>query len=130
MTIFNKIIKGEIPCHKLAESEDFFSFLDIRPIHRGHALVIPKQEIDYIFDLDDDLLGRLMVWAKPIAKALEEVVDCERIGIMVAGLEVPHTHVHLVPIDGIGDLNFANAREAEHADLAALAAAVRAKLGA
>ena len=128
MTIFTKIINGEIPCHKIAESDDFFAFLDIRPIKRGHCLVIPKQETDYIFDLDDDLLGRLMIWAKPIARALESVVDCERIGIMVAGLEVPHTHIHLVPMTGIGDLAFANASAGDHADLAELAEAVRAQL--
>lgn len=129
MSIFTKIIAGEIPCHKIAESDEFFAFLDIRPVNRGHALVIPKQEVDYIFDVDDDLLGRLMVWAKPIAKAIEAVVPCQRIGIMVAGIEVPHTHIHLIPINGVGDLAFANAKNADPADLAALGEAVRAELG-
>jgi histidine triad (HIT) family protein len=128
MTIFTKIIAGEIPCHKIAETDEFLAFLDIRPVHRGHALVIPKKEVNYIFDLDDDLLGRLMVWAKPIAKALEAVVDCKRVGIMVAGLEVPHTHIHLIPIDSIGDLAFANARDGDPDDLAALAKAVSEQL--
>jgi histidine triad (HIT) family protein len=129
MSIFTKIIAGEIPCHKIAESDEFFAFLDIRPVNRGHALVIPKQEVDYIFDVEDDLLGRLMVWAKPIAKAIEAVVPCQRIGIMVAGIEVPHTHIHLIPINGVGDLAFANAKNADPADLAALGEAVRAELG-
>ncbi|MFT5130485.1 MAG: histidine triad (HIT) family protein [Rhodothermales bacterium] len=128
MSIFTKIIAGEIPCHKIAETDDFFAFLDIRPVSRGHALVIPKKEVEYIFDMDDDLLGRLMVWAKPIAKALKAVVPCKRIGIMVAGIEVPHTHIHLIPIDGVGDLAFANAKDGDQAELAALAEAVRAQL--
>jgi histidine triad (HIT) family protein len=125
MTLFTKIINGEIPCAKLYEDDRFFAFLDIRPITRGHALVIPKQEIDYIFDVPDDLLGQLLVVAKPIARAIEKVVPCERIGIMVAGLEVPHCHVHLVPMQGIGDLNFAHATPADPGDLTELANRIR-----
>ena len=104
------------------ETDDrFLSFLDIRPIAKGHALVIPKQEIDYIFDLDDTLLGDIMCFAKPVAKAIEQVIDCQRIGVMVAGLEVPHAHVHLVPIQAIGDLNFAHAKPANMDNLKGLA---------
>ncbi|MDA0321343.1 MAG: HIT family protein [Verrucomicrobia bacterium] len=124
-TIFTKIINGEIPCEKLAEDDRFFSFLDIRPIHEGHTLVIPKREIDYIFDLDDDLLAGVMHFARPIAAALKAVVPCKRIGIMVAGIEVPHAHVHLVPISDVGDLNFGHARAADPAALAALAEKIR-----
>jgi histidine triad (HIT) family protein len=128
-SIFTRIINGEIPCHKLAETDEFFAFLDINPIARGHALAIPKAEVDYVFELDDDTLGRLMVFAKKVGKAIEAVVPCERMGIMVAGLDVPHCHVHLVPINGIGDLSFANAKAANHDELASLAEAVRTTLG-
>lgn len=124
-TIFRKIIDGDVPCHKLFEDDNYLSFLDMRPINPGHALVIPKIDNDYIFDLDDDVLAGLLVAAKPVAKAIEQVVTCERIGLMVAGLEVPHTHVHLVPINGIGDLNFAKANDATQEELAALAEQIR-----
>lgn len=128
-TIFTKIIAGEIPCHKLAENDTYLSFLDIRPIAHGHALVIPKLEVNYIFDLEDELLQGLLTFGKPIAKALEAEVTCKRIGIMVAGLEVPHAHVHLVPMNAISDLNFANANpEPDHDALGALAERVRARL--
>ena len=128
MTLFSKIIAGEIPCAKLYEDEHFFSFLDIRPIKRGHALVIPKQEIDYIFDVPDELLQQMLVVAKPIAKAIEAHVPCQRIGMMVAGLEVPHCHIHLIPIDGVGDLNFSLASQADPAELTELAKKIRAEL--
>lgn len=105
-TIFTKIVKGEIPCHKIAENKDFLAFLDIRPLAAGHTLVIPKQEIDYFFDLEDDQLSALMVFAKKVAKAIEAEVPCKRIGVSVIGLEVPHTHVHLVPINAITDMTF------------------------
>lgn len=105
-TIFTKIVNGEIPCYKVAETEEFLAFLDIRPIAKGHTLAIPKKEVDYIFDLDDDMLSRLMVFSKRVAKALKSVVPCERIGVSVIGLEVPHAHVHLVPINAISDLTF------------------------
>lgn len=127
-TIFTKIIKGEIPCHKIAEDDRFFAFLDIRPIRPGHTLVIPKVEVDNVFDIGDDLLGGIMVFARPIAKALEKVVPCQRVGIMVAGLEVPHAHIHLIPFNAIGDLSFAHARVEESAKLADIAAKVRAQL--
>ena len=127
-SIFTRIINGEIPCHKICEDDRFLSFLDIRPIHAGHALVIPKKEIDYLFDLPDDLLGDLMKFAKPVAKAIQKVVPCERVGIIVAGLEVPHAHIHLVPFETIGQLSFANAKPADHKELAALAEKIRAEL--
>lgn len=121
-TIFSKIISGEIPAYKIAEDEHCFSFLDIRPIVYGHTLVIPKREVDYYFDLDDDLISHLNLFAKKVAKALEKEVDCLRIGVMIAGLEVPHAHIHLVPIKNIADLSFTNQRaiisETEMAELA------------
>lgn len=127
-SIFTKIISGEIPCCKLAENDDYFSFLDIRPIVKGHALVIPKIEVDYIFDLDEKLLSGIMEFARPIAKAIEKTVPCKRVGIMVAGLEVPHAHIHLVPINSVHDLNFANASPADPAQLESLASAIRSNL--
>ena len=105
-TIFTKIINGEIPCHKIAEDENFLAFLDIMPLAEGHTLVIPKKEIDYIFDLDDDLLAGLMLFAKKIAPALQQAVPCKRIGVSVIGLEVPHAHVHLIPLNTMNDINF------------------------
>jgi len=127
-TLFTRIIKGEIPCHKLYEDDRYLAFLDIRPINPGHALVIPKEEIDYIFDIEDDLLGGLMVVAKKVAAAVRAEADCKRVGVMVAGLEVPHAHIHLVPIRGVLDLNFANAKEAAPEDLAAMAEKIRGHL--
>lgn len=107
-TIFTKIVNGEIPCYKIAENEKFLAFLDINPLAKGHTLVIPKKEVDYIFDLEDNLLAEINVFAKKIAIAIEKSVTCERIGIAVIGLEVPHAHIHLVPINNIGDLSFSN----------------------
>ena len=104
-TIFTKIIKGDIPCHKIAENEGYFAFLDIRPTSKGHTLVIPKIQNDYIFDLSDEQLCGLMLFSKKIAKALKKSISCERIGIKVIGLEVPHTHIHLIPIKVEGDMN-------------------------
>jgi histidine triad (HIT) family protein len=107
-SIFTKIALGEIPCYKVAEDEYFLAFLDINPIAKGHTLVIPKKEIDYIFDLEDDLLARMNLFAKRVARAIDKSVDCKRVGIAVVGLEVPHAHIHLIPLNHIGDLNFAN----------------------
>ncbi len=107
-SIFTKIINREIPAHIVAEDDDFLAFLDINPLAKGHTLVIPKKEVDYIFDVDDMTLGGLIAFAKKVAKGIEKVVQCERIGVTVIGLEVPHAHVHLIPINGIGDMNFAN----------------------
>jgi histidine triad (HIT) family protein len=105
-SIFTKIIQGEIPSYKIAEDENFFAFLDIFPVAKGHALVVPKKEIDYIFDLDDEILGGMHIFAKKIAKAIEKSVPCKRIGTAVVGLEVPHAHLHLIPINEISDLSF------------------------
>ena len=121
-TIFTMIINGEIPCHKVAEDDDFFAFMDIRPINRGHVLVVPKVEIDRLFDLTDAMLARIMIFAKPIADALEEIIDCERVGVMIAGLEVPHAHLHLIPFNEGNELTFARAADADPDDLAAIAA--------
>ncbi|MBS1747937.1 MAG: HIT family protein [Bacteroidetes bacterium] len=106
MTIFSKIIAGEIPSYKIAEDERFYAFLDIFPLVEGHTLVIPKIEVDNMFDLDENYLSALLVFAKPIAKAIEKSFDCNRCGMAVVGLEVPHAHLHLVPINTIDDLNF------------------------
>lgn len=106
-SIFTKIILGEIPSYKVAESESCFAFLDINPIAKGHTLIVPKKEVDYIFDVEDELYTELMLFSKKVGKAIEKVVECERIGVTVIGLEVPHAHVHLIPINGIDDMNFA-----------------------
>jgi histidine triad (HIT) family protein len=108
MTLFEKIIAGEIPAHKVAEDENYLAFLDIFPLKRGHTLVIPKKPVDYIFDLEDEVLAGLNVFAKKVAKGMEKVIPCERIGVAVIGLEVPHTHIHLIPINNVSDINFAN----------------------
>lgn len=105
-SIFTKIINGDFPSYKIAEDDQFYAFLDIHPVAKGHTLVIPKEEIDYVFDLPDDLLGDLVVFAKKVALAIEKEVDCARIGMTVVGLEVPHAHVHLIPIDSIYDMDF------------------------
>ncbi len=107
MTIFSKIIAGQIPCYKIAEDEMFFAFLDIEPIVPGHVLVVPKMEVDKIFDVPDAYLDKILLFAKPIAHAIEKAFTCNRCGISVIGLEVPHAHVHLVPINNANDLNFA-----------------------
>jgi histidine triad (HIT) family protein len=106
-TIFTRIIKGEIPCHKIAETENCFAFLDIQPLAKGHTLVIPKTETDYIFSLDDKLFTELQLFSKTIARAIEKAVPCKRIGVAVIGLEVPHAHIHLIPINSVSDINFA-----------------------
>ncbi len=105
-SIFSKIASGEIPSYKIAEDEKYFAFLDINPLVKGHTLVIPKEETDYIFDIDDDLLAGMMIFSKKIAKAIEKVIPCNRIGIAVLGLEVPHAHIHLVPINSEADISF------------------------
>ena len=109
-SIFTKIINGEIPSYKIAENDKFYAFLDINPLAKGHTLVIPKQEIDYIFDINDDLLSEMFVFAKKIAKAIEKSILCERIGVTVIGLEVPHAHIHLIPINSITDMDFSKTK--------------------
>jgi len=105
-SIFTKIIKGEIPCYKIAEDDRFIAFLDVFPIKKGHTLVVPKVQIDYLFDLDDSLLSDLMIFAKKVSQKMQSAISCERIGIAVIGLEVPHAHIHLVPLDTVGDIDF------------------------
>jgi len=105
-SIFTKIIAGEIPSYKICEDERFYAFLDINPLAKGHTLVVPKVETDYIFDLEDGLLGEMMVFAKKVAVAIDETMDCKRVGVAVLGLEVPHAHIHLVPINGLHDIEF------------------------
>jgi len=107
-SIFTKIVSGEIPAHKVAETEEYLAFLDIHPLKKGHVLVIPKQETDYIFDLEDEKLAGLMIFAKVVAKAIKKAIPCTRVGVTVIGLEVPHAHIHLIPIDNITDMDFSN----------------------
>jgi histidine triad (HIT) family protein len=128
-TIFSKIVAGEIPCHRIAENEEFFAFLDINPLTEGHTLVIPRKETDYLFDLDDDVLGRMTVFAKTVAHALEQAIPCRRIGLMVLGLEVPHAHIHLVPIQKESDLFPGKPKlKKTPEELAKIAARIREKL--
>lgn len=125
MTIFSKIIAGEIPSYKVAEDDRFYAFLDINPITKGHTLVVPKQETDYLFDLDDQLLGDMVVFAKKVARAIEQAVDCKRIAVTVIGLEVPHAHIHLIPIKQEADLNFrAPKLQLERTEFEAIASAI------
>ena len=116
MTLFSRIIQGEIPCFKIAESEQFIAFLDVFPLREGHVLVVPKVEVDKIFDLPDSYLQEMLVFAKPIAKAIEKTFPCARCGVEVIGLEVPHAHMHLIPINTANDLNFAQPGKVRVAD--------------
>ena len=115
-TLFSRIVSGEIPCHKVAENDDFLAFLDIQPLTKGHVLVIPKIEIDYIFDIDDDLLGKMIVFSKEVAHKIKTVFPCKKIGITVIGLEVPHAHIHLVPINSLSDMNFSSPKLSLNSD--------------
>jgi histidine triad (HIT) family protein len=121
-SIFTRIIKGEIPCYKIAENEDFIAFLDINPIARGHTLIVPKVEIDNLFDLDDRLMAGIGVFSKKVARAIDKVIDCERVGIAVLGLEVPHAHIHLIPINSLYDIDFSKPKlklsDAEFSEIA------------
>ncbi|MDR2810691.1 MAG: HIT family protein [Tannerellaceae bacterium] len=110
-TIFSRIIAGEIPCHKIAENDEFFAFLDINPVSTGHTLVVPKKEVDYIFDIDDLVLGRMMAFAKQVAAAQKAAISCKRIGLTVIGLEVPHAHIHLIPITCESDMYFGKEKQ-------------------
>jgi histidine triad (HIT) family protein len=127
-SIFTRIVNREIPAHILREDDDYLAFLDVRPIRAGHSLVVPKREIDDVFDLPDPLLSGLLVFARPVANAIREVTGARRVGAAVLGIEVPHAHVHLVPIDDIGGLDFRKAKEADNADLAAMAERIRSAL--
>ncbi|MBT6439697.1 MAG: HIT family protein [Flavobacteriales bacterium] len=106
MSIFSQIIAGEIPCYKIAETESCFAFLDISPLAKGHVLVVPKKEVDYYFDIDEDLFNELNIFSKSIAAAIKLAIPCQRIGVAIIGLEVPHAHIHLVPIDNVSDIDF------------------------
>ncbi|MDX5421542.1 MAG: HIT family protein [Hymenobacteraceae bacterium] len=110
-SIFTKIVNGEIPAYKIAEDDRYLAFLDVFPTTKGHTLVIPKQQIDYLFDLDDELYLGLMAFAKKVAAAVEKAVPCKRVGVAVVGLEVPHAHVHLIPLNSMQDMNFANKKQ-------------------
>ena len=110
-TIFSRIIAGEIPCYKVAEDERFFAFLDINPLKKGHTLVVPKQEVDYLFDLDDETLAAMSLFAKKVAKKIEREIACARVAVVVLGLEVPHAHIHLIPIDDENDVDFHRERQ-------------------
>ena len=116
-SLFTKIIKGEIPSHKIAEDDLFYAFLDIRPIAPGHTLVIPKEEVDHFFDMNDENLSKILKFAQPIVKAIELAIPCERVGSMIAGLEVPHAHLHLVPIISMQEFSFTYAKQAQQEDL-------------
>ncbi len=105
-SIFTKIIQGEIPSHKVAEDENFYAFLDINPLSKGHTLVVPKQEVDYIFDLEDEYLGALHIFAKKVSKAISSTITCKRVGVVVYGLDVPHAHIHLIPLIEGNEINF------------------------
>ncbi len=125
-SIFSRIVRGEIPCHKITENEHYFAFLDIMPLAPGHTLVIPKQEIDYLFDIDDNLLSGILPFAKQIARAIEKVIPCERIGLSVIGLEVPHAHVHLIPLRTMDDINFSRPKlKMNNNELAHIAGLIR-----
>ena len=128
-TIFTKIIKGEIPSYKIAEDERYFAFLDIFPLAKGHVLVVPKEEVDRIFDLGDETLAGMMLFAKKVALAIETAVPCQRVGVAVIGLEVPHAHIHLIPLNSIQDINFTNPKlKLEPEELSRIASAIRAQL--
>ena len=109
-SIFTRIINGEIPCYRVAENDRYIAFLDVRPLKAGHTLVVPKKEVDYIFDMDDEALSGMMIFAGKVARAMKEVIECNRIGVAVIGLEVPHAHIHLIPISREGDMLFTNPR--------------------
>lgn len=128
-TIFSRIVHGEIPCYKVAETDQYLAFLDVRPMAKGHTLCIPKQEIDYIFDMEDEALAGLMLFAKRVARALKTTVPCKKVGVAVIGLEVPHAHVHLMPMNQISDLSFGKLPlDMDSDELKALAAAIAAHL--
>lgn len=129
-SIFSKIVKGEIPSYKICEDENYYAFLDINPLKEGHTLVIPKVETDYLFDLNDDLLGGMMVFAKKVALAIDQTIDCKRVGVAVLGLEVPHAHIHLVPLNDLHDIEFSKPKmkfsdEQLRATAAKISAAIR-----
>ncbi len=125
-SVFSRIIAGEIPCHKITESEHYFAFLDVMPLAPGHTLVVPKKEIDYLFNLDEELLSGILIFSKKIAQAIEKVIPCERIGLSVIGLEVPHAHIHLIPLRTMDDINFSRPKlKMNHEQLVEIASRIR-----
>jgi len=127
-SIFTQIVEGQLPCHKIAENADYLAFLDINPINLGHTLVIPKEEVDYVFDLDDECFQGLMAFTKPVAMAIKQALSCQRVGMIVAGYEIPHAHVHLIPTNSMTDLSFSQARSASNDQLATVAEKIRKQL--
>lgn len=127
-SIFSKIVSGEIPCHKIAETEEYLAFLDVFPCAKGHTLVIPKKEVDYIFDMDDDLYLGLMAFAKSLAPAIKAAVPCKRVGVAVIGLEVPHAHVHLIPLNSMADIDFSDKIKISSEELAEIANSIQGQL--
>lgn len=128
-SIFTKIVNGEIPCHKIAETADYLAFLDVFPLIEGHTLVIPKKEVDYLYDLEDELLAGLMVFSKQVAKAIDAATDCKRVGVAVVGLEVPHAHIHLIPIQSVADMDFSKPKlQLSSERLAEIAVEIKSKL--
>lgn len=127
-SIFTRIMNGEIPCHKIAETNDFFAFLDVFPCAAGHTLVIPKKEIDYLFDLSDEMYAGLMQFAKSLEPAIRKAVPCKRVGVAVIGLEVPHAHVHLIPMNSMADMNFNHKLKPTQEELAEIAEKIKANL--
>lgn len=126
-SIFSRIIAGEIPCHKVAETDSCIAFLDVFPLATGHVLVVPKKEVDYIFDVDDSLLSEMQLFSKRVAKAIEKAIPCRRVGVAVIGLEVPHAHIHLIPLNSIQDINFSREKmKPAQEELAAVAEKIRA----
>ena len=128
MTIFSRIIAGEIPCYKIAENDEFFAFLDINPIAKGHTLVVPKEEVDYIFAIDDAKLGRFMAFAKKVALAIEKVIPRKKVGVAVVGIEVPHAHIHLAPLNNVGDMSFEHKMTLPKEEMEDIAAKIRANV--
>jgi histidine triad (HIT) family protein len=125
-TIFSRIVAGEIPCYKVAEDNRFYAFLDINPLAKGHTLVIPKQETDYLFDLDDQLLADMMIFSKKVAQAIEKAIPCKRIGVAVLGLDVPHAHIHLVPLNAESDISFSKPKlQLPNTEMEAIAEKIR-----
>lgn len=127
-TLFSKIIRGEIPSHRIGESDEFYAFLDIRPVQAGHTLVVPKREVDYFFDLSDEELGRMLAFSKVIAKAIRTATGCTKVGLSVMGLEIDHAHIHLVPISGLGDMDMYARAESSPEALAEVATRIRTAL--
>ena len=124
-SIFSKIISGEIPCFHVAENEEFFSFLDVRPMQKGHVLVVPKKEVDYVFDLEEEEYSRFFSFAKKVATAIKEALPCKKVGIAVVGLEVPHAHIHLVPLNEVGDMVFGSHKEFSREEMESIAIKIK-----